>query len=175
VSAPFVGEIRIFPYNFPPRGWAFCNGQIIPVSQNTALFAILGTFYGGNGTSNFALPNFIGRVPVHQGQGPGLSQYVIGEIGGSSTVTLPTQQIPSHAHNLLAFTGRGVTAHANPASGDALTASQGGSAYSPSAPDTQLSPVSVGQTGGSQPHDNAMPTLSLNFCIALQGIFPARN
>jgi microcystin-dependent protein len=175
MSSPFVGEIRIFPYNFPPRGWAFCNGQLMAISQNTALFSLLGTSYGGNGTSTFGLPNFLGRVPVHQGQAPGLSLYALGENGGSTSITLLLGELPQHAHNLKAFTGRGVTAHAIPASGDAMTASAGGPAYAPTGSGLPMAPNALSTSGGSTAHDNSMPTLAFNYCIALQGIYPARN
>jgi microcystin-dependent protein len=175
MSSPFLAEIRIFPYNFAPRGWAFCNGQILPISQNTALFSLIGTYYGGNGTSNFALPDLQGRVPVHRGQGIGLSDYVIGEQTGTPTVTLLTSEMPAHTHQLQAHTGRGGTPHEIPATGDSLTAAQGGNAYASGSPNTIMNPSETSVYGGSQPHDNSMPTLSLNFCIALQGIYPARN
>jgi microcystin-dependent protein len=167
MSSPFVAEIRIFPYTFAPHGWAFCNGQIMPISQNTALFSLIGTFYGGNGTTTFALPNFQGRVPVHQGVGNGLSPYDVGEETGTPTVTLLSTEMPAHSHQLQAHTGRGGAPHEVPVAGDALTAGVGGN--------TQMIPNSLSVYGGSQPHDNNMPTLSLNFCIALSGIYPARN
>jgi microcystin-dependent protein len=175
----FLAEIRIFPYNFAPQGWAFCSGQILAISQNTALFSLIGTYYGGNGTSNFALPDLRGAVPLHVGggsnQGPGLSTYQLGEVEGTSTVDLLTSQMPSHSHQLTAFVGRGGAASAIPAAGSALTVSSGGELYATSSPNNTMDPSVLSATGGSAPHNNQMPYLGLNFCIALTGIFPARN
>ena len=176
MSAPFVAEIRIFPYNFAPQGWALCNGQLMPISQNTALFSLIGTFYGGNGTTNFALPNLQGSVPVHQGQGSGLTPYPVGATAGAATVTVTTEQLPAHAHTpLQSFQGRGPAPHDTPVAGDALTTSKGTTPYAPGAANTQLGPTSLAVTGGGQPHTNLMPSLTLTFCIALQGIFPSRS
>jgi microcystin-dependent protein len=174
---PFVAEIRIFPFNFAPNGWAMCNGQILPISQNTALFALIGTFYGGNGTSNFALPNFQGVVPVHAGQGPGLSQRFIGESSGEEDVTLLATELPAHNHQLKAFVGRGADNLNAPSAGDSLTTSLGGDVYVTSNPVSGqiLNPNTLSPAGGNQPHNNLMPYLTLNFCIALVGIFPARS
>jgi microcystin-dependent protein len=146
VSDQFVGEIRAFPFNFAPNGWAVCNGQLLAISQNTALFSLLGTQFGGNGTSNFALPNLQGSAPLDFGQGPGLSPRVIGETGGEQAVTLTLVQIPAHTHQ-----ATGVAANGN------------------------LTTVALAPQGSSLPHDNMPPYLALNFCIALQGIFPARS
>lgn len=174
MADPFVAEIRIFPFNFAPRGWAFCDGQLMPLSQNTALFSLLGTTYGGNGKSNFALPDLQGRAPMHPGQGPGLSLHDLGETGGSETVTLLESEIPAHAHTL-----RAAVDPANvqiPTSTVSLTRSSGGSAYNPS--NSGLVPMAgqtIAPTGGDQPHNNMMPYLTLNFCIALQGVFPPRT
>src|SRR5215475_4052317 len=177
MADPFVAEIRIFPFNFAPKGWAFCNGQILPISQNTALFSLLGTTYGGDGKSNFALPNLQGAAPLHAGQGPGLSLWDLGEIQGSTAVTLLESEIPSHAHALAAQTQN---ANTNQPAGGLLAAghyggAQGGAVnyyLTSNTPQTQLSPNAIAPAGGDQPHNNMMPYLTLNFCIALQGVFP---
>jgi len=175
MSDPFLGEIRIFPFNFAPRGWLMCNGQILPISQYTAVFSLLGTTYGGNGTSNFALPNFQGYFPIGQGQGPGLTQRVLGEQSGEPTVTLLTTQIPQHNHvvNCAATGGAGNPSGAVFGAGGrgkqpAYAAYAAGSAK-------QMASSAVAQTGSSQPHDNMMPYLTLNFCIAMQGVYPSRS
>jgi microcystin-dependent protein len=172
MAEAFLGEIRMFGFNFAPEGWAMCNGQLLPINQNQALFALLGTFYGGNGTSNFALPNLQSSVAIHQGQGPGLSPYVLGQVGGVENVTLTLGQMPTHNHQ--------VGANAAPASssrpaGTALARSTA-DIYA-SAPDgsTTMNAGMIGNAGSSQPHPNIQPYLVLNFCIALQGIFPSRN
>ncbi len=173
MADPFLGEIRIFGFNFPPKGWAFCEGQLLPISQYQALFSLLGTFYGGNGVNTFALPNLQSRVPIGIGQGPGLSPYVIGDTGGVEAVTLTTGELPSHNH----------LASGNSGKGDSLvptncvwSADAGGSApYSSATPDGYLSPNAIGLTGGNQPHENRPPFLALNFSIAMAGIFPSRN
>lgn len=173
MADPFVAEIRIYPFNFAPRGWAFCNGQLLPISQNTALFSLLGTTYGGNGQSTFALPDLQGCAPMHPGQGPGLSLHDLGETGGSETVTLLESEIPAHAHTLQANSN---TASLNaPGADRALARSSGGFAYqqSPASP-VNLSPQTLTPAGGNLPHNNLMPYLTLNFCIALQGVFPPR-
>ena len=183
MSDQFVGEIRAFPFNFAPVGWAQCNGQLIAISQNTALFSLLGTFYGGNGTSNFALPNLQGSAPLDQGTGVGLSQRFIGETGGEQTVTLLLTQIPTHTHQ-----ATGVAANGDQASPAGNAASPGGntwaiahsgpktkdSIYSSSAGAT-MNAQALSVAGGSLPHDNMPPYLVLNFCIAMVGIFPARS
>ena len=173
----FIAEIRIFPFNFAPSGWAFCNGQLLSIQQNTALFSLIGTFYGGNGTSNFALPNLQGKVPISQGQGPGLSPYSIGETLGSDTVTLLQTQIPSHSHTLNAENpGIGAADQSAPSPTSVLAQSTGGFAYRTDAATqpVQMHPSVVTALGGGQPHSNLQPYLALNFCIALQGLFPAR-
>ena len=174
MADPFVAEIRIYPFNFAPRGWAFCNGQLLPISQNTALFSLLGTNYGGNGQSTFGLPNLQGSAPMHPGQGPGLSLHDLGETGGSETVTLLESEIPAHPHTLMAVS---TTASLNaPGADRALARSSGGFAYqqSPANP-VNLAAETLAPAGGSLPHNNLMPYLTLNFCIALQGVFPPRN
>ena len=170
---PFVAEIRIFPFNFSPRGWAWCDGQLMPIAQNTALFSLLGTTYGGNGQSNFALPDLQGRAPMHPGQGPGLSLHDLGETGGSETVTLLQTEIPLHSHTLRAnVIDVADTNVPSPAASFAL--SSGGTLYQPTA-NVQLAPQALAPAGGSQPHNNLMPYLTLYFNIALQGVFPPRQ
>jgi microcystin-dependent protein len=179
MSNPFLAEIRIFPFNFAPVGWALCNGQLMAISQNTALFSLLGTTYGGNGTSNFALPNLQGSAPMQPGQGPGLSLHDLGETGGSDTVTLLRTENPSHNHLLAGDTAN--AASASPANAVYKFGRHTGTpvgavwSYSSQNPDTSLNSAAIGITGGSQPHNNLMPYLTLNFCIALQGIYPSRN
>jgi microcystin-dependent protein len=172
----FVGEIRIFGFNFPPKGWAFCDGQLLPLSQNTALFSLLGTFYGGDGKSTFALPNLQGSAPVNFGQGSGLSEYFLGQQGGTETVTLLNTEMPAHLHTAGAA---GVGAdQLSPALG---VWAQGGGRRTPVntyqtalGTSTLMSPLAVSIAGGSLPHNNMPPYLTLNFCIALQGVFPQR-
>lgn len=175
MADPFVAEIRIFPFNFPPRGWAFCDGQLLPLSQNTALFSLLGTTYGGNGKSNFALPDMQGNAPMHQGQGPGLSLHDLGEIGGSETVTLMLSEIPSHGHALMASNEDG--AQGTLTSGTTLSTSVGGKLYQTTTNSNlvQMNPNALAPAGGDQSHNNMMPYLTLSFCIALQGVFPPRT
>jgi microcystin-dependent protein len=174
MADPFVAEIRIYPFNFAPRGWAFCDGQLLPLSQNTALFSLLGTTYGGNGKSNFALPDLQGRAPMHPGQGPGLSLHDLGETGGSETVTLLESEIPAHSHVLRATLDDGDLGAPAPSrilakSGNGVIyTSNTGSGLSP------MSPQVLAPAGGDQPHNNLQPYLTLSFCIALQGVFPAR-
>lgn len=173
MSDQFVAEIRIFPFNFPPTGWAFCNGQLMPISQNTALFSLLGTTYGGDGKSTFALPDFQGSVPIQQGQGSGLSLYDLGQMGGSETVTLLTSEIPAHAHQASAATGSGPTSPANNAWGQGAGRTPP-PVYVDGSPNVTMAPATVAITGSSFPHNNMQPYLTLNFCIAMQGIFPQR-
>jgi microcystin-dependent protein len=173
MSDPFVAEIRIFPFNFAPKGWAFCDGQILPLSQNTALFSLLGTTYGGDGKSNFALPNMQGNAPMHPGQGPGLSLHDLGETGGSETVSLLESEIPSHSHTLKADVLD--IADTNAVSPNAsLALSSGGTLYQ-SASNGAMSDNAITPAGGDQPHNNMQPYLTLNFCIALQGVYPPRT
>jgi microcystin-dependent protein len=174
MANPFLGEIRIFGGNFAPVGWALCNGQIMAITQNTALFSLLGTTYGGNGTTTFALPDLRGRVPIHFGQGPGLSNYVEGQQGGAESVTLTIAQMPSHAHTVNAVASGGN--QAGPAGGSLAIESTGTSLdYSNATPASPMNAAMLSQAGSSQPHTNIQPYLCLNFIIALQGIFPSRN
>jgi microcystin-dependent protein len=171
MADPFVAEIRVFPFNFAPKGWAWCNGQLLPISQNTALFSLVGTFYGGDGKSNFALPNLEGSAPVHQGQGPGLSEYFLGQQSGTDTVTLQVSEMPSHPHGLRAATSLGD--NPNPQA-HSLARYQNAYQSTTNANLTQMALQMLPVQGGSQPHNNDMRLLVLNFCIALQGVFPAR-
>jgi microcystin-dependent protein len=175
MADPFVAEIRIFPFNFAPKGWAFCDGQLLPLSQNTALFSLLGTTYGGDGKSNFALPNMQGNAPMHPGQGPGLSLHDLGETGGSETVSLLESEIPAHPHSLMAS---GTSSSKPNPSGNALTRIQSGATpyLAPAgAPLVNFAAVALTPAGGDQPHNNMQPFLTLSFCIALQGVFPPRT
>jgi microcystin-dependent protein len=175
MSDQFVAEIRIFPFNFAPTGWAFCDGQLLPISQNTALFSLLGTFYGGDGKSTFALPDLQGNSPMFWGQGQGLSLYDLGQTGGSETVTLLQSEIPVHIHNVEVATD--IATDNTPSPNRVLTISNNGSMYAPATatPVVQMAPQALAPAGGSLPHNNMMPYLTLNFCIALQGIFPPRG
>ncbi len=174
MADPFVAEIRIFPFNFAPKGWAWCDGQLLPLSQNTALFSLLGTTYGGDGKSNFALPDLQGRTPMHPGQGPGLSLHDLGETGGSETVTLLESEIPAHSHSAGAQTTP-LSAVATGA-GNTLSRPASGNLYSGTiAPLVQMSDQGLTPAGGDQPHNNMQPYLTLFFCIALQGVFPPRT
>jgi microcystin-dependent protein len=172
VSEPFVGEIRMFGFNFPPQGWAFCDGQLLSISQNAALFSLLGTIYGGDGVSNFALPDLRSRVPVSLGQGEGLSSYAEGQAGGTETVTLGPAQMPAHTHAVSASSSP--AASERPA-GRVLARSPDHSYIPEPDTDTVMNAKMIGEAGNSQPHDNIQPYLVLNFCIALQGVFPARE
>jgi microcystin-dependent protein len=176
MADPFVAEIRIFPFNFAPKGWAFCNGQILPISQNTALFSLLGTTYGGDGKSTFALPNLLGRAPMHPGQGPGLSLHDLGEFAGSETVTILESEMPAHTHFMRAHNADPADAQ-NPSSNTVLAQSANGFAYQSNAAAnlTQLAFNAISPAGSSFPHNNMQPFLTLNFCIALQGVFPPRT
>jgi microcystin-dependent protein len=173
VSNPFVAEVRIVGFNFPPTGWAYCNGQLLPISQNTALFSLVGTFYGGDGKTTFALPNMQGNVAISSGQGPGLSDRFLGEESGTSAVTLLQSEIPAHNHQVacniaLATVGTGAT-------NSTFARASGGNPYKAGTPNIALDPATLGISGGSLPHNNMMPYLTLNYIIALQGVFPARN
>lgn len=168
MSTPFMSEIKIVSFNFPPKGWALCNGQLLPINQNQPLFALLGTTYGGNGQTNFALPNLRGQVPIHMGNG-----HTLGEAAGATSVTVNIQQLPTHLHGLQAtnqdIPANRVTDPANTFMGPA------NNTYGQPSNLTTLHPTAVSSVGGSQPHNNMMPYLVLNFIIALQGIFPSRN
>lgn len=180
MSQPFVAEITMFGFNFAPKGWAFCRGQLLPISQNTALFSLLGTTYGGDGKSTFALPNLQDQTVVGMGQGPGLSDYFEGEQLGAANVTLLTSEMPAHNHLVNATIDRGTTTAATNnvlATGAAGPPNQAisGFMYSTAAPNNQLNPLALGVTGSSIPHNNMQAYLTLNFCIAMQGVFPPRS
>ena len=165
MSQPFLSEVKIVSFNFAPRGWALCNGQLLPINQNQALFSLLGTTYGGNGQTTFALPNLQGRIPIHFGNG-----HTQGEVGGEESHTLNVNEMAAHTHPVSA-------SNADPNQGlptGNMWANAAG-AYSSGAPDSSMNPASIGNIGGSQPHTNTQPFLVLNFIIALQGIFPSRN
>lgn len=172
MSEPFIAEIRVLPYNFAPKGWARCDGQLMPISQNTALFSLVGTNYGGNGTSNFGLPDLRDRFAMSAGQGPGLSDRVVGESAGTATVTLLANEMPGHSHGLMA----GITPASTSPAGALMapTAAGGGNVYRGPGATTPMAAESIAPTGGAQPHENRQPYLGLTFCIALQGIFPPR-
>jgi len=173
MADPFVAEIRMFAGNFPPKGWALCNGQLLPISQNTALFSLLGTFYGGDGKSTFGLPNLQSRFPMHQGQGPGLSDRFLGESSGEAAVTLLANQIPAHGHGLKAALS---PTTGTPAPDMMLSPVNGGAAiYKPPTNPQAMAPQTLSPAGGSQPHNNRQPYLALSFIIALQGAFPPRS
>jgi microcystin-dependent protein len=173
MSQPYVGEIRMFGGNFAPASWAFCNGQLLPISQNETLFQLIGTTYGGDGQNTFALPDMQGRIPIHQGTGPGLSTYVIGQAAGVENVTLTANQIPSHTHDLLA--GAGGTKQASPS--NAYWASGGPQQFASGrvTPITGALQGGLGQTSGGQSHTNVMPFLAVSFIISFFGIFPSPN
>lgn len=177
MSDPFVAEIRIVGFNFAPTGWATCDGQLLPISQNTALFSLLGTMYGGDGKSTFALPDMQGSAPINQGQGAGLTERFVGEVGGSQAITLTSSEIPAHAHglrarpvpgNLATPTAATSMAQVNPATSQVYKAASG-------AATTIMHPQSTGVIGGSQPHNSMQPFLTLLYIIALQGVFPPRS
>ena len=172
MSDQFVAEIRIFPFNFAPQGWAMCNGQLLPIAQNTALFSLLGTMYGGNGTSTFGFPNMQGRLPMHHGQGPGLTQRFQGEQDGGENVTLLNSELPPHTHipNCNSLDGDDIGPLGNVWAPDGA----GSPEYAP-APNATMNPNQLLPAGGNLPHNNLQPSLALNFCIALQGIFPPRS
>ena len=165
MSDPFIGEIKVISFNFPPKGWAFCNGQLLPINQNQALFSILGTIYGGDGRTTFALPNFQGRMPIHQGQG-----FTLGQQGGEAAHTLTVNEMPAHNHPAMGA----ATANGSSPSGTVWAPADGALEYYAS-PNTTMSPGAIANRGGTQSHENEAPYLVLNFIIALVGIFPPRN
>ncbi|HEX4695941.1 phage tail protein [Sphingomonas sp.] len=178
MTAPFIGEIRAFGFNFPPRNYMFASGQLLPIAQYTALFSILGTTYGGNGTTNFALPDLRGRVAIAQGQGPGLSQYVLGETTGTENVTLLSTEMPAHTHQMMGGTVANAPNQVSgtPEAGAMFGGSSPGKAYVATAANlTPMAVQTIGFTGGGQVHNNIQPVLCINYCVAIQGIFPTRN
>ena len=176
MSEPFLGMIIIVPYNFAPRGWAFCNGQILPIAQNTALFSLLGTTFGGNGQTTFALPDLRGRVPNSSGQGPGLSSYDLGQVGGTESETMTINQMPAHNHQVACLS---TGSDAGRPTGNFLSninvPSDGSATLYAATSNNLMAPTMIANTGGSQPFSLLQPYLTLNFCIALEGIFPSRN
>ena len=173
MSEPFVAEIRIFAGNFAPRGWAFCNGQLLPIAQNTALFSLIGTTYGGDGRTTTALPNLEGRAPMHPGRGPGLTSRRLGQKGGVETVTLTEAQMPDHNHTMRV---RNAPASANaPNTNTALARSSLGFAFKDQDPNVSLADGALGKTGGGGAHNNMQPYLTMSFIIALVGLYPSRS
>jgi len=172
MSEPFIAEVKIFAGNFAPRGWAFCNGQLLPIAQNTALFSLIGTTYGGDGRTTTALPNMQGRAAMHPGRGPGLTSRRLGEKGGDSTITLTEAQMPQHTHVMMGSSALASTG--NPA-GAQLADTDPLKNYGPMRDSETLAPQALANTGGGQPHNNLQPLLGLNFIIALVGIYPSRG
>jgi microcystin-dependent protein len=174
MAEPFIGQIIMAGFNFAPRGYALCNGQLLSIAQNTALFSLLGTTFGGDGRVTFGLPDLRGRAPIHQGQGPGLTNRTMGEVAGEETHTLISTEMPMHNHllnctdTLANQSGPGAHIHAQESQGATQT-------YSSANPDKSMNPASIGMAGGNHPHNNMQPYLVINFCIALEGIFPSRN
>lgn len=176
MSEPYLGMIIIVPYNFAPRGWAFCNGQILPIAQNTALFSLLGTTFGGNGQTTFALPDLRGRVSNSSGQGPGLSSYDLGQVGGTESETITINQMPAHNHQVACLNAPGDASKvAGRFLGNLTVPSDGAAVIYGSTADGLMAPTMITNTGGSQPISLLQPYLTLNYCIALEGIFPSRN
>jgi len=172
MSEPFIAEIRIFAGNFAPRNWAFCNGQLLPISQNTALFSLIGTTYGGDGRTTTALPNLQGRAPMHPGRGPGLTERRLGQTGGTETVTLSEAQMANHSHTLRGTVSRGASSQPQ---GNAFNRSVGDTAYHTPTNLTGMSAAMAPSTGGGQAHNNMQPYLAINFIIALVGLYPSRS
>jgi|TARA_Y100000815_G_scaffold222823_1_gene209563 microcystin-dependent protein len=175
-SEPLIGQLTLFGYDWCPRNWARADGQLLAISQNTALFSLYGTTYGGDGRTTFALPDLRGRVPIHDGRGPGLTNYNLGQVGGVETVTLVTPQIPAHSHSGH-IVGSNVTADKSSTNGTVLARTLTSPTYAVTTPDTAMAngTVQTDSTGGSQPHENRMPYLAMNWCVALYGVFPSRN
>jgi microcystin-dependent protein len=174
MAEQFLGQLLLVPYNFAPRGWALCNGQILSIADNTALFSLIGNYYGGDGMTTFGLPDLRGRVPVHQGNGPGLSSYVLAQTYGVESVTLDVTQIPSHSHEVNATASRGNKA--SPIGSYPATDAAGITAeYNNGSPTGVMNTNMIAATGGGEPHENRQPSLVLNWVIALEGIFPSRN
>lgn len=171
MSDPFLGEIRLFPYDFAPRGWALCDGSVLSIAQNTALFSLLGTIYGGDGQTTFALPDLRGRVAVSSGQAPGLSDHQLGQLGGDETVMLTTDELPAHSHAMAANSSHG--ANASPA-GKVPGHSSSGTVYADASDGSRMKSHTIMPTGGNQSHNNVQPYLALSYCIAMEGIFPSR-
>lgn len=169
---PFIGQIQYFPYNFSPRGWSFCNGQLLPVAENTALFSLIGTTFGGDGRTTLGLPDMRGRVPIHPGTGPGLSSRRSGEKGGVETVSLNTNQMPAHSHKLMATN---IVGDQSSPAGNSIARDGRDQTYRNEAPNTDMYSDSIGSTGGGLAHENMAPFLVLNCNIALTGVFPSRN
>ncbi len=169
MSNPYIGEIRMFAGNFAPVGWAFCQGQLMPISENETLFNLIGTTYGGDGQSTFALPNLASRVPMHMGTGPNGQAFVIGQMAGEEQVTLTTSQIPAHSHVPQANSANGTKSSPQ----NNVWANSANLPYSSAAPSTSLAPQAIGSAGGSQPHDNMIPFLAVNFIISLFGVYPS--
>jgi microcystin-dependent protein len=170
-TTPFLGEIMLVPYNFAPRSWAFCQGQILPIAQNSALFSLLGTTYGGNGQTTFALPDLRGRCAVSQGQGPGLSNYALGQVSGNENVTLSINQMPAHGHSVGSVDDD--STKITPTGNSLANISAKG--YSNAAPTSLMNQAMIKPTGNNQPFQIIQPLLALNYCIALEGVFPSRN
>ncbi|OYY71824.1 MAG: hypothetical protein B7Y47_06065 [Sphingomonas sp. 28-63-12] len=177
MAEPFIGEIRALGFHFNPRGWVFCNGQLLPIAQYSPLFAVIGVIYGGNGTTNFAVPNFQGVAPMGWGNGPGLTSRQIGETSGTPSVTLTAQEMPGHNHsaNGLVPSNAPVQQSNTPTADAGLGTSLGAKLFAPPPATTTMAPQAIGQMGNSLPHENQQPLLALNFCIATEGIFPSRN
>ena len=172
MSTPYLGELKVISWNFAPRGWAFCNGQLLPINQNQALFALLGTTYGGDGQQTFALPNLEGSVPMHFGTNGGGSQFVLGQRGGETQHTLSLTEMPTHTHTVAVASGTGTS---QAPGGNYWASLAQANPYSNATPNTSMNPAAIDSVGGSQPHDNLAPYLVLNIIIALQGIFPSQN